>query len=556
MRVLAWCGLVVLFCLPGHRASAFGNCLDAGYLAGFGAGLAPQACEEDYYITINAATGPALLRVIRLSAVPGTRPIEDWRPHVETLAAGVARAMDELGTARLPAEITVLMTGLTESLGPSREVHAEAGLRPGGECGVTFYKLEAGASVEEFTFTLAHEIFHCVIDRTWPDASGGEEAGWWVEGSAEYFANLAQPGTGGSSGFVAGFDARSLAEPPVDLDYENVVFFAWLAQRGGPPAVARFLTDMRAGDQLRVLQRLVPLEDWTRFIEDWLDGAIALPGGVAIRPQPYFSAEGRFDGPVTLPVNARPYVIERWDMTFAEPKLFRLDFTVSEGAMRAAMKDPAAGEGWGDPSRAIDTCDGERRYILYHSATEGPASAELGIDTDADTTGGACCLVGTWTPTPETLAGLAAFGNDFGAPAVAAMGGSMTCEYAGGDWLLSFAADGTGRIAFDGHSTRCTARGQGGAMSNTGTRTGHTDFDWTVRGEGNAAVRYTAHEVGWTNVLRIGPVSQTVSGTEDGPSGTPSGIAFTCSESDLRVLGIPALSTYEAAHTRMPEAAP
>jgi hypothetical protein len=555
MRVFISCGLVILFCLLGNRAMAFGNCLDAGYLAGFREGLAPQACDDEYYVTVPAATGNALLRVIRLSASP-RGPGEDWRRQVEALASGVGAAMDAIGTARLPAEITVLLTDATDSSPTLAEVHADASRIPGGECQVTFYKLAAGASPEEFAFTLAHEIFHCVQYETWPDTAGLTEAGWWAEGSAEYFANLAQPGTGYSDGWLSSFDNRSIAEPLTAMEYETVVFFSWLSQRGGPAAVAAFLGQMRAGDQIQHLRDLVPLADWTSFVEAWLDGEVALPGGDAIRPAPVFSAEGRFDSPITLEMSARPYVIERWDMTFVEQKLFDLEYSVTDSAMQAAMRKLGSGAAWAAPPPAIDTCKDEERHILYHTATDGPASATLEITTDADTTGGACCLVGTWKPTPETLAGLAAFGMDIGAPAIAAAGGSMSCEYDGGDWLLGFSPDQTGSIAFDAHSTRCTVRAQGGAMASIGTRSGHTDFDWTVRGDGAAATRYTGHEVAWTNTIKIGPVSQTMTGNDEGPSRLPSGFAFTCDKTSLTVKGIYGLSTYEAAHTRVPEASP
>jgi hypothetical protein len=556
------CRIGLLFCLLtlGLVSPAVAEfACSADDLSSFDERLLEGDCEEVHSVPINGPSGTSTLRVVRY-ANP-SHGADAWIPMVDELAARVGAAMRAMGGVRLQGTVSVflvpdfLIASIpgTSGVGP---IHGNLNAFSGEECFLAFYKLPTAVSTEEFVFTLAHEIFHCVQYETWPDTANLPEADWWAEGSAEFFANLALPGSTSSNGWLTSYDNRSIAEPPTAMAYENLVLFSWLAQRGGPGAVPAFLSQMRAGDQLAVLREVLPLADWTGFVETWLDGGIALPGGVAIEPSPAFSAEGRFDSPIVLELNAQPYVIERWDMTFVEDKLFELEYGVTGGAMQAAMKETGSGDAWAAPPPKIDTCEAERRHILYHTSTDGPASATLKIDTDEDTSGGACCLVGTWMPTPETLAGLAAFGNDVGGPAVAAVGASMACDHVGGDWLLSFGRDRTGSIAFDGHSTRCTARAQGGAMSNTGTRTGHTDFAWLVRGEGNASVRYTGHEVGWTHVLKIGPVSQTVAGSDDGPSSMASGFAFTCDETSLTVKGIYGLSTYEAAHTRVPVAAP
>lgn len=550
MRVLAISGLIALLSLIPGRTWAFGNCLDAGYLDAFLEGLAPQPCDDDYYITIRASTGDALLRVIHLASDP-RGPTENWRPQVEALASGVGRAIDALGTGRLPREITVFLTSATDSDPTLGEVHADAARIPGGECRVTFYKLAGGASPAEFTFTTAHEIFHCVQNETWPDAARVDEAGWWAEGSAEYFAHLAAPDAGGGQGWIDAFDTDSLRLSLTEMEYQNVVFFAWLGDAGGPSAVGTFLARMRPGDQLSLLQGLVPQSDWIRFVEAWLDGQIALPGGRAIQPGPMATGEKVFTASGDLTLRAKPYAIDRWGATFPEGKRFDLTHATT-GAGHMAMKILNSSDPWADPPEKINTCDEGQRHILYLTSTDGDSDATLTVTTDEDTTGGTCCLIGEWQPTPETLSGLATFGMDYGAAAVAGAGGSMACEHNGGDWRLRFADDTTGSITFDAHATRCTVRAQGGAMASIGVRNGHTDFTWSVRGEGNAAVRYTGHEVAWTNTIKIGPVSQTMTGNDDGPTSLPSGFAFTCEGDSLTVLGIYGLSTYEATHTRIP----
>ena len=49
------------------------------------------------------------------------------------------------------------------------------------------------SGIEALRNTAAHELFHCVQYWSYPKAAGvGDAAKWWVEGSAEFFANQVQ----------------------------------------------------------------------------------------------------------------------------------------------------------------------------------------------------------------------------------------------------------------------------------------------------------------------------------------------------------------------------
>jgi hypothetical protein len=548
---LGFAVVLLLVCLvTGHRAQAFGNCLDSGYLAYFREDLAPQPCDDDFYITIRAASGSALLRVIRLSAVPGSRPIASWRPQVEAAASGVGRAMDALGAGRLPTEITVLMTDQIETADGLDEVHADTTRIPGGECRVVFYKLEDGATPEEFTFSLAHEIFHCVQYESWRDAARVGEAGWWVEGSAEYFAHLAAPGSGDGQGFIDAFDRLSLTTSLTAMEYETVVFFAWLGHRGGPSAVGEFLGRMRPGDQISVLRDLVPEPDWISFVETWLDGGILLPGGQLIQPAPMASGERRFDSSGDLTLTAKPYSIDRWGARFVRDK--RFDLTHDMGGGRLAMKILNASGPWEPPPETISTCDREQRHILYFTTTGSETQATLSVTTDPDTTGAACCLVGTWQPTDAALQGFADFGTGVGGGFMGAAGGDMTCGYGGGGWVLTFAADGTGLIDYDAYANHCTGSLRGGQIQVDQTRAGATRFRWRVTGSGAARLEFLEHSMTQAMSVKIGPMVQDMGGSYPGPATEATGMAFTCARDRLTVQGMFDLLHTQAEHTRVP----
>lgn len=542
--------LFLLLILPARPVQAFGNCLDPGYLEAFRTGLLPQACDDDLYITIRAATGDALLRVIRLSASPGSGPIESWRPQVEALAIGVGRAMDATGAGRLPAEITVLLTDQSETTDEMEEVHADANRIAGGECRVVFYKLSSGASPEEFTFTLAHELFHCAQYNTWLDAARVDEAGWWVEGSAEYFAHLAAPDAGGQ-GWIDAFDSASLRTSLTAMEYEAVVFFSWIGHRGGPAAVGSFLGRMRPGDQISVLRELVPDADWINFVESWLDGEILLPGGRAIEPAPLASGNRRFAASGDLSLSAKPYSIDRWGATFIADK--RFDLTHDSGSGHMAMKLFESDDPWEPPPETISTCDGEKQHILYFTATGSATDATVSVTTDEDSMGGACCLIGAWSPTQETLDGFASTALSIGAGRIAAAGGNMSCGYASGGWIITFDEAGTGALDFQSNTTSCTVRSGGGNMRFEESRSGLIGFEWEVVGAGAGRASYTENTLAWNIAIHIGPMVQIQSGADAGPSRASNGFAFACDQDRLAIQGLYGLSTAEATYLRFAE---
>jgi hypothetical protein len=546
MRNLKLSVFSLLCLLNGNPAQAFGNCLDAGYLDHFVAGLPPQPCDDEYYTTITAATGTATLRVIQLSA-QGRDPLDPWIPLVRDMAAAVGQATDQIGTGRLPREITILLTPGSEAT-PSRITHADTTRIPGGECRIVFYKLPEGAAPEEFTFTLAHEIFHCIQYETWLSAARVAEAGWWVEGSAEYFAHLAAPGTGLGQDFVQGFDSASLTRSLTELEYETVVFFAWLGN-ADPGNVGNFLTRMAPGDQISILQGLIGESDWASFVEAWLDGRLSLPGGTQILPAPYASGSTRFTRSGEITLSVKPYAINRWGAQFAEDMLFDLTHDAATGRLK--MKDLIGGEAWTDPPETINTCEGERRTLIYLTTTGSETEATITVDTNEEDRGGTCCLTGKWLPDNAALEGFATFGNNHGGAFLGAAGGSMSCGYGGGGWVLTFNADRTGAITYDGYANTCTSTMGEGQIQVDNVRNGATTFSWRITGDGAAWLEFTGHTMTQSMQVKMGPMVQDLSGTYPGPATEATGMAFTCERDRLTVQGMFDLLVEQAGHDRV-----
>ncbi len=99
-------------------------------------------------------------------------------------------------------------------------------------------------SDNEFKHTIAHEIFHCI--QLWKStrqvrASGSD---WWVEGTAEYFANYVYPCENGEQQYVNKFDEFSENSWLIGMEYSNVVFFQYLANVIGNASVIQFIETM------------------------------------------------------------------------------------------------------------------------------------------------------------------------------------------------------------------------------------------------------------------------------------------------------------------------
>ena len=106
-----------------------------------------------------------------------------------------------------------------------------------------------GVSAEDVKATLAHEIFHCYqakyFNAQLNGAEGQDEDGWWVEGTAEFFADMVYPCASSiassASGYVAE-DRLNLRDDP----YSTVTFYMHLANKHGfgLSALADFMGSM------------------------------------------------------------------------------------------------------------------------------------------------------------------------------------------------------------------------------------------------------------------------------------------------------------------------
>ena len=527
----------------------------ADYLSGFDERLLDGDCEEVYSAPINGPSGVSILRLVRY--VGPSHGADDWIPMVDELAARVGAALREMGGVRLQGTVSVFLVPDTlidtipgtSTTGP---VHGSLNAISGDECFLAMYKLPSETSVEEFVFTMAHEIFHCAQYETWREAADLEAADWWVEGSAEYFANLAMPGTGSSDGWAAAFDQGVLDASMLTLSYHTVVFFSWLHQTAGAGAVSGLLAAMPASEgteaQMSALAGQISADDWQGFVEAYLGGQVRFPGGGTV-PSPS-AIRGFYDFPAGDGADyaVEPFQIDRIDLVFARDNTF--DVTNAENGLRTGASE--GDQDFAPMPETVNACESEKTFRFYATTTTRAGPGRLQVPRP-ELGSGACCLVGAWSPTQETLDGFGATAMQIGAGSIAAAGANLSCGYSSGGWILTFGASGTGNLDYQANTTTCTVSGAGGNMRFEESRSGVIGFDWRVVEEGAGMATYTDNTLAWNIAIHIGPVVQNQGGPDAGPSTRSNGFAFTCERDTLTIQGLYGLSNAEATYLRFSE---
>ncbi len=250
-------------------------------------------CTEVERFTIDTPSGSRRVRIIGDSAM---RDITEPYPLVREGIERAAAALNEIGAGQVD-NLVVLVSGLLpdpDAPDGLTSIHGVAHAVYVGECLIIVYPGNAGA--RQLGFATSHEFYHCVQYATAPNQMNaflsGQPGHWWVEGTAEWFANLAYRGTGNSDERVEGFDHASPEMALTSLSDKQgaVVFFFWYGEENGYPAIVSLMPQMAAAggeaEERRKLAGLLPPDGFQGLVQDYLDREIRQPGGRAIPSKP------------------------------------------------------------------------------------------------------------------------------------------------------------------------------------------------------------------------------------------------------------------------------
>ena len=535
-----------LFIVAGLLMSNWANasaCALSGSWVGHDASLTPQACVEVARIPFNTGTETKTVRIVRLASDTAHGDDSRWIPIIRDAVDASSAQMRELGGLRV-SDVTVLLTNLRgrdPDTGRPDGTHAAAlGVSP-TECNIVFYKLGYSVTSREYAFTFAHELFHCIQSSTFRTSTNRAAALWWVEGSAEYFANRAWPGSASSNWAISGFNTRSLRVSMLDMDYDNVVFFMWLGENGGTRRFMDFLRGMPESEgrdaQLRALQRLMPREQWQSFIEAALNGRINKPGGGRL---PRLSAGLRPEsvvGPKAIALGSKAYVIARKNIVFQRGKNYPLTLEGISNGLFVRMRLSSNADSWASPPESVKACDRDRSYVTYWTSVEEDGSGTLRVGTPERLEERTCCLIGNWQPTAAARQSLAMKMNAVSAGLSAKFGGPPAqCDYTGGGWTVSFRPDGTGKLQWNAMGSKCTTRHRRGEMSTSSSYTGALAFRWNPIDYQTGRLQYTDNSVRVVTTMSMGGMTMR---PMSGPMTSPGSANFRyeCSNEQLTLNG-------------------
>jgi Family of unknown function (DUF6055) len=225
--------------------------------------------------------------------------------------------------------------------------------------------------------TLAHELFHCFQARNYApqfDASGSpNRTGWWVEGTAEYFANLVYPAANAEYEFIDSLRSREPGHTPIDLEYENFLFFQFLGNRITNPGVVRLIGSMPTlAVRERQLDRLAAFpgmqEHFHLFARAYLDDAVHDTSGPRIIVRPLIDDELRLSTNRPIVISAKRFVISRSLLTLKKGNRYTLAVR-TEGMGRSAVRLAGKKGNWHAlPGIVTTPCAQNSRFVLLLTA--------------------------------------------------------------------------------------------------------------------------------------------------------------------------------------------
>jgi hypothetical protein len=426
---------LLFWAVPQTAHADFGSCTSYAYLNNFDARIRAEECDVITTVDIHWSGGTVQMRAIHPHSTAMDESAQ-FIARLEEAAERVGDAMDRMGGASLRlSNITVLFTDLRSPRegerdeGFDRDGYIAAARDGAEECPVTYYKgSHATMDGNDFVFTLAHEIFHCIEFRTWP---GMPYEDWLIEGAAEYFAYLAKPDY--DAGHITTFDARIPGHPLGGMSYAAVVFYLWMGDAYGPERVRDFVGSARS------LEGAINSDMWIEFAQRYFDQSIRMPDG---RPAPSTPQVGgthviHGDERMELP-DMTPYTLNNAILAFDRDQSYTLTHAPLAADVRVLWK---RSDNWIAPLTSVTTCNGEERFRVIWASTRSTAGSDTEIRA-AEARDSVCtCPVGTWHETSASLRHMME---------QSATGRPGAIEFVGGGRVLQLNPDHTGSFTYEG----------------------------------------------------------------------------------------------------------
>ena len=406
---------LLLTASPGH--AQFTDCVDPPFieaLAGNGATVPGGSftCVEAYRRAFNADNGPREIRVVHDASA-------DWAFSpglVDAVRRGVDASIDTLPQlGRFSAFNTTIFiydgSGPRGNLAPlesNTPARASQLANPAGqpidECVIIVYALSVnGLNIPHI---VAHEIFHCIQNASFPNVNIGPAARWWREGSAEWFAALAVPWPGREAAILERFETNVKDGRAIDqMAHAAGAFFYWLAAKEGATGVMDFCRKMPvatgAAAQQAAMRNALDQDGWQNFAEAYMDQFVRSPSGAAVTPDD--GQEWHFNRSRERRISLQPFVIKRGHINIDCGKW---ESEKDNADVKYGVRDASSPGGWKKFENEIDTERDPERY-RFAALISDTSDKEVQLKLTRDRSCEPCndtrkldkCLFGVWEQT-------------------------------------------------------------------------------------------------------------------------------------------------------------
>jgi len=280
------------------------------------------------------------------------------------------------------------------------------GTVPEDACIVTIYAVSEGINLENFKHLMAHETFHCFQWMHYGALMQEQARDWWVEGTAEYFADLAFPLVDLEQQWLPYFTSLSRYVSIVTMKYPAFVFFEYLGGRSdyGPAGVLALMGAMPpSGGEIAQAQALGQQPGmeavWEQFALDFLDGKVREASGQAMEPPLMFTDSFALFVDGTHELKVTDYSLQRYRLAIGTGQGFHLKVSQADEGVLDWTKRPLEIGGW--QALELDLPEGCDQFMAVVVRGRGQLSGErqATLDVVIDTPlVGTCdeCIVGTW----------------------------------------------------------------------------------------------------------------------------------------------------------------
>ncbi|MBN2043817.1 MAG: hypothetical protein JW757_02255 [Anaerolineales bacterium] len=273
-------------------------------------------------------------------------------------------------------------------------------------CPLTMYPLAYEQLGEaDYKQVVAHEMFHCIQDYSFPNTAPYSTHSWWLEGGADYFSNLVYPQTNLEWEFLDSFNQKSANQSIFDLDYENFVFFQFMGNKYSVQSLVDILQNVSAAGsqpgQQSVLSNVPEMEtNFNLFVVEFLSSGVMDSGGGAITVgNPTMTDQKKIDKQGEFPFDTSPFVATRYKVEYEKEKRFLQDPVPGDGGSFSAAEFSGYQniDNWSDlPPEVRSYCKEPLPYI-FAVTTTGSGNYEFNANvTLAQTAVCDPCLLGVW----------------------------------------------------------------------------------------------------------------------------------------------------------------